>query len=45
MHYVETLKTDIIVFISNNTLTINFQYHGQSVDAENIPQGDQRNNV
>lgn len=39
--YVETFKTDIIVlYVSYNvfdiTLTDDVQYHGQSVDTENI---------
>jgi hypothetical protein len=36
--YVETFKTDFIVFIVtfDATLTDNFQYQGQFVDSDNI---------
>ena len=49
--YVETIKTDVIVFFIRNVilwltlhLTDNYQYQSQSVDTNNIPQRDQKKN-
>ena len=49
--FVGTLKTDVIIFISNIiytsgiTLTNDFQYYGKFVDTDNITRWDQRKNV
>ena len=49
--FVKTFKTDIIGFfwqrlnVFDVTLKVNFRYHHQSVDIENIARWDRRKNV
>jgi hypothetical protein len=38
-------KTDVIIYISDNTVTNIFQYQSQSIDTKNIAQSDQRKNI